>query len=220
MISAGASFSYGQRSVNFSKMSYPIQWDGFTFDKNNPNMENKGLEKSSYSSFAAGLNYALFPNELLYIKLGVGVANLNQPTETFWSGGENKLDIRPSANLDILMKTNEKVIINPSAYFSTQSGAREIMYGTLLMFNMAKPDEQIAANQLIFGAFHRWGDAVVGVAGIQRNGIRIMASYDYTISSLPVYAGPGTGALELSIRYEGLYGEHSKARPNYHCPRF
>jgi type IX secretion system PorP/SprF family membrane protein len=220
MLSFGAAASHGARSVNFSKFSYPVQWDGYTFDRNNPNQENKGLEKSSYNSFSAGLNYAFFPNEGVYIKLGLSTNNLNRPTETFFKGGTNTLDFRHQANLDILLKTAENVIINPSMYYTIQSGAREIVYGSLVMINLAKPIEQIAANQFIFGAFHRWDDAVIGVAGMQQNTWRFMASYDYTLSTLPVNASKSTGAFEFSVRYEGLYNENSKGRRMYHCPRF
>lgn len=220
MISAGTSASYNSRSVNFSKFTFPVQWDGYTFDKNNPNQEGKGLEKSSFNSVSAGVNYAFFPNEAVYMKVGFSTANLNKPTETFFKGGNNTLDFRHTANIDVLLKSADNVIINPSGYYSTQSGAHEILYGTLLLFNLAKPMEQLAANQLIFGAFHRFGDAVIGVAGIQRNGVRLMASYDYTISSLPTNAGKGTGAFELSLSYQGVYSESSKARRIYNCPRF
>lgn len=220
MISFGASASHGARSVNFSKFTYPVQWDGFTFNKNDPNQENKGLEKSSYNSFGAGLNYAYFPNDAVYIKLGASTNNLNRPTESFFKGGTNTLDFRHQANLDILLRTSENTIINPSAYYTTQSGAREILFGTLLLFNVTKATQQVQANQLITGLYNRWGDAVVAVAGMQLNSWRIMASYDYTISSLPVNAGKGTGALEMSVRYEGLYNETSRGRRMYHCPRF
>ncbi|MES2479576.1 MAG: PorP/SprF family type IX secretion system membrane protein [Bacteroidota bacterium] len=220
MISVGGAASHGSRSVNFSKFTFPVQWDGYTFNKDDPNQEGKGLEKSSYNSVAAGINYAFFPNEAVYLKLGLSTSNLNKPTETFFKGGENTLQFRHTANLDLLLKTAETLILNPSAYYTTQSGSREILYGSLVLVSLYKPVEQIAANQLIFGAFHRWDDAVVGVAGLQLNGIRMMASYDYTISSLPINAGKGTGAFELSVRYEGLYNENSKGRRLYHCPRF
>jgi len=219
MVSFGGSVSSNQRSVNFSKLTYPVQWDGFSFNPDNPNQENKGLEKSSYVSATAGLNYAIFPSDAFYLKLGASVANLNKPTESFYPGSVNELDLRPSANLEMMIRSTEKLIISPSAYYSTQSGAYELVYGTLLTFNMAKPDEQIAANQMIFGAYHRWNDAVVGVAGIQLNGWRAMASYDFNVSSLGASAG-GAGAFELSLRYEGLYTENSRGRRTYHCPRF
>lgn len=220
MISFGASASNNQRSVNFSKFTYPVQWDGYLFDRNNPNQENKGLEKSRYNAVGAGINYAFFPNEALYLKVGLSTNNINRPTETFFAGNDNTLDFRHTANVDLLMKTSVSVIINPSAYFSTQSGARELLYGSLVMTNLSKPDEQVAANQLILGAFHRWGDAVIAVVGYQANVWRLMASYDYTISNLPVNAGKGTGAFEISLKYEGLYGENSRGRAMYHCPRF
>lgn len=220
MISAGASASYNSRSVNFSKFSYPVQWDGYLFDRSIPNQEDKGLEKSNYNSISAGVNYAYFPTENVYLKLGYGIKNINKPTETFFKGGENTLDFRHTGNIDLLLKTSENVILNPSAFYSTQSGAKEILYGTMVIYNMYKPTEQIGANQFLFGAYHRLGDAVVGVVGIQRNGARFTASYDYTLSALPVSANKSTGAFELSLKYEGLYGENSKGRQLYHCPRF
>ena len=220
MISLGGAASANSRSVNFSKFTFPVQWDGFIFDKSAPNQEGKGLEKSNFNSVSAGINYALFPNDAVYLKVGFSTANLNKPTETFFKGGQNTLDMRHSANIDLQFKTADNVILNPLAYYTTQSGAREIVYGTLILCNLPTPREQVAANQIIFGAFHRLGDAVVGVAGLQRDAFRFMASYDYTISTLPANAGKGTGAFELSLRYEGLYGENSKGRRVYNCPRF
>jgi type IX secretion system PorP/SprF family membrane protein len=219
MISFGGSASSNQRSVNFSKLTYPVQWDGFSFDPSLPNRENKGLEKSGYASVTAGLNYAIFPSEYFYLKIGGSVANLNKPRESFYEGSNNELDYRPSGSLEIMFQSTESLIISPSAYYSTQSGAYELVYGSLLTFNMAKPDDQLAANQLIFGAYNRWNDAVIGVAGIQLNGWRAMASYDFNISKLGSSAN-GAGAFELTFRYEGLYSENSKGRRTYHCPRF
>ena len=220
MLSAGTTVSRASRSVNFSRFSFPVQWDGYTFNRNDPNQEGKGLEKTSFNTVSAGINYAFFPNESFYMKLGFSTANLNRPTETFFKGGENTLQYRHTANVDALLKTSDNFILNPSFYYSTQSGAQEMLYGSLFLVNLYKPTEQIAANQIIFGVFHRIEDAFVGVVGIQRNGLRLTSSYDYTISTLPINAGKGTGAFEISLRYEGLYGENSKVRNMYHCPRF
>lgn len=219
MVSGGAAVSYGQRSVNFSLLTYPVQWDGTTFNPDISNKENKGLEKTSYATVAAGLNYAYFPSENIYLKVSGAVANINRPTESFMSGSKNQLDYRPSANIDLLLRSSETLIINPSAYYSTESGAYEMVYGTLLMFGMRKPFDQIAPNQFIIGAFHRWGDAVIAAVGIERNGFRAMASYDYTISTLSPNTN-GMGAFEISLKYEGIYTQNSRGRRSYHCPRF
>lgn len=220
MISFGATVSNAQRSVNFSRFSFPVQWDGYTFNRNDPNQEGKGLEKSRFNAVSAGLNYAFLPSDAFNFRVGFSTANINRPVETFFRGSGNRLDFRHSAHVDVLLKTNEDLIVNPSAYYSTQSSAYELLYGSLFLVNMKKPDDQSRSNQLILGAFHRWGDAVVAVAGIQQNGIRLTCSYDYTISTLPANAGRGTGALEMSLIFEGVYNENSMTRGIYHCPRF
>lgn len=220
MISFGGRFGNAQRSVNFSKFSYPIQWDGYSFNRNEPNKENKGLEKSFYNSLSTGLSYAYFPNETIYIKMGVGVDNLNLPKETFFDGGVNYLERRYTANIDALFKTSNTVIFNPSAYISTQSKAQEVIFGSLIFVNVTQATDDMPATQIIFGVFNRIEDAVIGAVGLKRNGFTFMSSYDYTISKLPVNAGKGTGALELSLKYENLYGERSRSRQLYHCPRF
>lgn len=220
MVSFGVGGSYNSRSVNFSKFTYPLQWDGYIFDRGMSNGENKGLEKSSFTALTAGLNYAFFPNEFLYMKLGVATANLNRPVESFFSGSSNKLVYRHSINAEIQMKTSDNIIINPSAFYTIQGTAKEITYGSLVVFNMAKELEQANPDQLFFGVFNRWSDAVIGVSGYQYNGLKFTVSYDFTISSLPVNAAKRTGAIELSLVYEGLYGENSKGRSIYHCPRF
>lgn len=220
MISFGAGGSYNSRSVNFSKFTYPLQWDGYVFDKNLSNGENKGLEKSAYTALTAGLNYAFFPNEALYMKIGVATANLNRPVESFFSGSSNKLAYRHTINAEIQMKTSDNIIINPSAFYTLQGGAKEITYGSLVIYNMSRESEIENPDRLLFGVFNRWSDAVIGVAGYQYNGMKFTAAYDFTISSLPVNAAKRTGAFEFSLVYEGLYGENSKGRSLYHCPRF
>lgn len=220
MISAGSSINNGQRSVNFSKFSYPVQWDGYTFNRNDPNQEDKGLERSHYTSVSAGLNYAFFPNQDLYVKAGYSIANLNKPTETFFKGGTNTLKYRTTINIDALFKTSETVIFNPSAYYSTQSAAQELLFGSLVWINTNKAVDGMPADQLILGAFNRVNEAAIAVVGFKKNGLTLMGSYDYTISSLPINAGKGTGALEFCVKYESLYGENSKGRRLYHCPRF
>jgi type IX secretion system PorP/SprF family membrane protein len=220
MISFGGSASYNSRSINFSKYSFPMQWDGSTFNRRLDNQENKGLEKASYFAVNAGLNYAYLPHEDLYVKVGLGVANLNRPLESFYTNNKNYLSLRYFVNADVLYKVNPSFIINPLAYYSRQGTAQEIVFGSQVLFNLAKPDEQVSNNQFILGAFNRFNDAVIGVVGLQYFGVRFTLSYDYTISSLPTNSGKGSGALELSLRYEGVYYQGSRANRKFHCPRF
>lgn len=216
MLSVGASAASVQRSVDFNKLTFDRQWDGFGFNTTKPTGELGYTMKTSFFDLAAGINYAFFPNENVYLKVGLGMAHLTQPRESFYNQ-QNRLGLRPTANIDLLLKLSSAVILNPSAYYTTQKSASELVYGTLFKVNMSGSNE--VSTQLILGGFHRWSEAVVGTIGIEYNQWRLMTSYDFTISKLsPV--NKGKGAFELSILYESVYGDFSRTRRTYNCPRF
>lgn len=216
MISAGVSGAYVARRVDFNKLTFDKQWDGFQFDPSKANGENGYTSQTNYFDVSAGVNLAYFPNENVYLKIGVGVAHITQPKESFF-GMTNKLGIRPTGNVDLLVKLGPTVILNPSVYYTMQKGAMELLYGTLFQVNIANSEK--AATSLILGAYHRWGEAIVGTIGLQYGHLRVMSSYDYTISTLGA-VNKGRGAFEIGIVYEGVYGDFSRTRRTYNCPRF
>jgi len=220
MISLGFSGSYVQRSVNYDNITFDAQWDGMTFNKNMPNAEKVGIIKTTYYKAAPGINFAWFPNENLYVKLGGSVDNINRPTETFYAKGKNTLDYRPMGNLDILFKTGPVLIVNPSAYYSQQSGASELVVGSqfrTILTNTNQLNPMIT--QLILGVYDRLNDAVIGTAGVQIGGLQFMASYDFTMSALAPY-NAAYGALEFSLIYQGRYNKNKGIKRTYSCPRF
>lgn len=216
MVSVGLYGGYDQRSINFNNLTFDAQWDGFKFDKNLANREQDNIAKTNFNDFGAGVNYAYFPNENVYIKFGAGVAHVNQPKESFYNF-ENKIGIRPIANVDALLNLNQTFTLNPSVYYSYQKDAMELLYGTLLDVYVAGSKEN--STDLIFGAFHRWNEALVGAFGIKYGGLKVMCSYDYTISKLAT-ENRGNGALEFSLIYMGKYGKFGRAPMNTNCPRF
>ena len=216
MVSVGLSAASVERTLDFNKLTWDSQWDGFNFDNTLANGEEGNLSKTKYMDVTAGINYAIFPTELVYIKIGVGVAHVNQPKESFF-GYSNQLGMRPTANVDVLARVGNNVIINPSAYYSNQKSASEIMYGTLFIINVGG---ESAKSRIVLGAYHRWNDAVVGVFGYEWGNLRVMTSYDYTISGLGDYINHN-GALEFGLRWDGLFkNEDAMHRRAYNCPRF
>ncbi|HRO42531.1 MAG TPA: PorP/SprF family type IX secretion system membrane protein [Flavipsychrobacter sp.] len=217
MISAGVSVAQAQRTVDFNKLTFDRQWDGFRFDPAKTNGENGYTARTSFFDLGAGVNLAYFPNENTYLKIGMGLAHLTQPKETFY-GQENKMGMRPTGNVDLLVKLSNNVIFNPSVYYTTQKGAMELLYGTQFKVNVSDP-KQRTVTALIVGAYHRWNEALVGTLGLQHGQFRFMTSYDYTMSSFNT-ATKGRGAFEIGIVYEGVYGEFSRTRQSFNCPRF
>jgi len=216
MLSAGLSGAYVQRSVDFSKLTFDMQWDGFSFNGSLPNGEQGGIAKTSFMDVGAGLNYAYYPNDNVYLKIGFGLAHINQPRESFYSM-INRMGMRPTGNIDLVLRANSTFIVNPSVYYTNQKTASELVYGSLFQFWTGGEGTQ--STQLIIGAFHRWNEAVIGTFGYEWGGLRLMSSYDFTVSKLSPYNN-GQGALEFAVRYQGFYGSGGSARHLYNCPRF
>lgn len=216
MISAGFSAATVGRSVDYNKLTFDLQWDGFTFDKNLANGEQINVVKTNFIDMGAGINFAYFPNEAVYVKLGGGIAHINNPRETFYNQ-TNQMGMRPIANLDVRLIMTETFTLNPSVYYSSQRGASEILAGTLLDINVG--GSKNGNFSLIAGAHYRVNEAIVASVGLQWSGLRIMSSYDYTTSSV---GGDikGKGAFEFGIVYQGKYGERLHSAKNMNCPRF
>ncbi|RYZ54264.1 MAG: type IX secretion system membrane protein PorP/SprF, partial [Sphingobacteriales bacterium] len=194
MISAGASVAAVQRSVDFNKLTFDRQWDGFLFNTSLPTGEQGYVMKTNFMDLGAGVNYAFFPSESFYLKIGVGVAHINQPKETFYNQ-ENKLGIRPTGNIDLLLQLSPTVILNPSVYYTNDKSASELLLGTLFQVDLSAQEEENL--QLILGAHHRLGESVIGTIGFGIEGFRLMSGYDFTVSSLSP-SNKGRGAFEIS----------------------
>jgi type IX secretion system PorP/SprF family membrane protein len=216
MLSAGIGLGLVQRSVNFSRLTFDTQWDGFTFNPQSSNGETNSFQKTSYADISAGLNYAFFPNENLYFQLGGGLLHFNSPTESFY-GQQNKLSIRPTGNLDMLFKLGDNSITNFSAYYSYQRGASELVYGLSFSYNVM-PREN-APTVIILGIYNRLGDAIIPTVGLEWNNVRFTSSLDVSVSGMSPNNG-GNGAFEFSIIYQGSYGRGLRNHSSYGCPRF
>lgn len=217
LLSFGGSAAYVQRSVNMDNLTFDSQWDGFSFNERLPNGEKLGLLKTNFTTINAGANLSFFLNEAVYIKLGVGVNNVNQPVETFYNT-DNTIKMRPIANLDVVYRTGPDFIVNPSVYYTTQANASEIVFGTLTRFHLSQVRDAISS-ELLIGAYHRIGDAMIGAAGYQYGGLQILASYDFTVSDLSPH-NASYGALEFSLIYGSTYFKNQGVRKMYSCPRF
>lgn len=217
MVSLGLAGSTVQRSVDYDNLVFDAQWDGVEFNRSMANGEKTGIMKTNYYTIAGGLNFAWFPNEGVYVKLGGNLENINQPVESFYNSTKNTIAYRPIGYLDVTFKASDLLIINPALYYTTQSGAQEILAGSLFRTILGGKGE--SQTQLILGLYNRVNDAVIGVAGLQYGPVQFMANYDFTISSLAPY-NAGYGALEFSLIYQRLYHPDQGIKKAVACPTF
>jgi len=214
LVSAGFNIGWANKRIDQSKLKFPDQFDGKFFE--NPitavSLTNTSV---SYMDVQAGMNYAYFPQENVYINAGYSIMHVNRPKETFFDDNTNagRIPMRHTGFLNAILKVNDRVIINPNAYFTTQAKASELVIGLNGNYNLSEYGEK----QFVAGLYYRVGGSVIPMAGFELSGVKFTFSYDVTISSLNQFNGY-RGAAEFSVVKKGLYPQHGDRQTM--CPSF
>lgn len=218
LLSAGFSIGLVNKRVDVNNFRFDDQWNGKFFDYTILTGENFLNTSIAYMDVEAGINYAWFPTDNIYLHGGVSVKQVNRPKETFFMsapGYNYFMDRRYTVFLDGVMKINDQWIITPGGYFSRQSKSQEIVGGIHANYNLSGDGE----HQLIGGAYYRFGDAAIPMIGYQWKNMRFMFSYDATTSPLGSYINM-QGATEMSILHNGFYIQNAGQMRQSMCPKF
>ena len=219
LLSAGFNVGWANKRINNADLKFPDQFDGRFFDNTLPTSVVLDNPNISYFDVQAGVNYAYFPTEYLYVNGGISVHHLNRPRESFFNSDvtsfDNRISPRYTAFMNASYKMNEMVILNPMAYFSTQAKTSEIVAGGNIQYNLSGDGQQ----QLLGGLYFRPGDAVVPMVGFEWNNIRLTFTYDATMSNLKQYNN-SRGAYEFALMNRGLFNEYNGYRRQSFCPTF
>ncbi len=218
LLSAGFNLGWANKRIDQSALKFPDQFDeniGF-FDSHHPT--NVVLTNTSVSYFdaQAGMNYAYFPQDNVYINAGYSIHHVNKPKESFFNDksnyGTGVIPIRQIAFINAILKVDPRVIINPNIYYTTQAKASELVGGIKMNYNLSEFGEA----QLIAGVYYRSHDAIIPVLGFELSNIRFTFSYDATLSSLKDFNN-SRGALEFSLIKNGFYKDTDRQSL---CPTF
>ena len=218
LLSAGFNTGYAGKQINESKLTFDEQWNGRFFDGGKTSGEVFQNTSIGYFDLQAGLNYAWFPTDNIYLHTGFSMLHVNRPTESFFlatHGHDNRLKTRSTFFADAIIKLNEQIIISPAVYFTTQAKATEFVGGFQLNYNVAQNGDQ----QFIAGFYSRTGDAIIPMLGYQWKGFRFSFTYDITNSPLKNF-NTGRGANELSLLFEGIVNPAYRTAASFTCPRF
>ncbi|MGG9971546.1 PorP/SprF family type IX secretion system membrane protein [Ferruginibacter sp. SUN002] len=218
LLSAGFNIGWANKRIDLSKLTFPSQFNGKFFDQSiTANYPSFVATNVSYMDMQAGLNYAYFPDENTYFNVGYSIHHVNRPAETFFApkGDSSRISMRHIAFVNAILKPNDRVIINPNAYFTTQAKAMEITLGMNANYNLSAAGEM----QLIGGLYYRVGDAVIPTLGFEINNIRFAFSYDATTSALRNFNNM-QGASEFNIMKKGFYSQYNGDARKVLCPKF
>jgi type IX secretion system PorP/SprF family membrane protein len=220
LLSAGFNVGWANKRITTTDLKFPDQFDGKFFDKNLPTSVFLDNPNINYFDVQAGINYAYFPNEDLYINGGVSAHHLNRPRESFFSatnaaGVDDRISPRYIAFANASIKMSDMVIINPMAYFTTQAKASEIVGGANLQYNLSGDGETLIS----LGLYYRPGDALAPMVGFEWKNIRLTFTYDVTTSPLKQFNNT-RGAYEFALVHHGFYSEYNGYRRQSFCPSF
>ena len=220
LVTAGFNIGWANKRVDPTQLKFPDQFNKATgfFDAGIPTSVAFATTSTSYLDIQAGLNYAYFPTDNVYINGGFSVHHLNRPKETFFDntpGFDNRLSPRYIGFANASVKVNDQVIINPMAYYTNQAGANEIVAGMNANYNLSGDGEV----QVQGGLYYRAGDAIIPMIGFQWKIFKMIFTYDITTSSLANYNG-ARGAFEFSLINEGFYGQYNGEKRQSLCPKF
>ena len=218
LLSGGFNVGWANKRINVTNLKFPDQFDGKFFDANMPTSVVLANTNINYLDIQAGLNYAYFPNENVYLNIGWSSHHLNRPRESFFNeapGIDNRIPMRHTAFVNGSFKLNDQWIVNPNVYFSLQTKSTETVVGANAHYNLSGDGETI----LIGGAYYRHQDAIIPMVGIGFKDYVVTFNYDVTISSLGNYNGR-RGAYEISLVKQGAYDTFKGNRRQTLCPTF
>ncbi len=210
LLSAGFNLGFTSKRVDFTKLTFDNQWNGKFFDISLPTSEPFAYNATTYFTLGAGLNYANFINDDVYLNLGFSATNINQPRESFFADTVNtQVAPRYTGFANASIKLNDRWILNPNIYYSRMNTSSEIVVG----MNAHRDLTGDGQKQLIMGLYYRSGDAVIPMLGYQWNDFKLTVNYDATASSLSSY-NKSQGAYEFSLVKSGIFSPDKSIKCN------
>jgi type IX secretion system PorP/SprF family membrane protein len=215
LLSAGFNLGWANKSIKPNNLKFPDQFNGYFFDITLPTSVTFANTQVNYFDLQAGINYAYFPKEDIYINAGYSIHHVNQPKESFFSNPstDNTIPIRHIGFANAMLKLNKSLILQPSIYYSNQASASQVVLGLSTRINLISGGE----TQLISGVYYRNKEAIIPLMGFQIKTLQFNFSYDATVSTLKSY-NKSMGAGEISLIKKGFY-PNTPSRQTL-CPSF
>ena len=217
LLSLGFNVGYANKRINTSNLKFPDQFDGRFFDNKLPTSAMLDKNNIGYLDIQAGLNYAYFPSEKIYVNAGFSTHHINRPQESFFETNDvdNRVPRRYIGFLNGSFMVNEDWIINPNAYFTMQAESSELVAGLNGHYNLSGDGEYV----LMGGLYYRFNESIIPLIGLGYKDYAFTFTYDATMSTLKNYNNM-RGAYEFSLVKQGVFDRYNGNRRSSICPTF
>jgi type IX secretion system PorP/SprF family membrane protein len=217
LLSLGFNVGYANKRINTANLKFPDQFDGKFFDNKLPTSAVLNKTNIGYLDMQAGLNYAYFPSEKIYVNVGFSTHHINRPQESFFESNDitNRVPRRYIGFLNGSFMINDQWIINPNAYFTMQAKSSELVAGLNAHYNLSGDGEYV----LMGGLYYRYKESIIPLLGLGYKDYAFTFTYDATMSTLKNYNNT-RGAYEFSLVKQGVFDRYNGNRRSTICPSF
>lgn len=209
-IRAGAQVTYFQKSVDWSRLTFGDMIDpryGFIYPTGETPVE-EGVNGVDFSAGLVGFTKDFYA--------GVAVHHLTEPNESFLVPPTSVLPMKLTAhagwNIPINKRYPDEAFVSPNILYQRQgnpfgdSNAEQLFLGVY-----------VKKGPVVGGLWHRWGDAVTVLVGLQADYMRFGYSYDITTSQQTLATG-GSHEISVALNFD-CKPKRKKYRP-INCPKF
>jgi type IX secretion system PorP/SprF family membrane protein len=207
-LSGGISAGVGDASIDYSNLVFDQQW----YQPNMPTTITVADNSYDYLDFSGGASWHFIPNKFTNFNIGAAVYHINQPEQSFFGEGTSVLYRKYVMDASAQFSISNSMDLYPKAMFESQGPYNEFDLGGLVRCNLSPG--YVKNDGIYFGAFYRFGDAIIFTTRIDLNAVSFAFSYDVTVSQLAVASGE-QGGPELSIIFIGI-----NTPKKVYCPRF
>ncbi len=193
----GLNGGLNHRQLNWDKLYFDNQFNGYVFDPSLPTNENYQADSKSNLNIGLGVLHEWKKMDRYKIVSGFATYNLNQPNQGFYNSVV-KRDIRFTSFVKGTFQLNPKWDLVPSIQYTHQGKYRELIIGSSLKYYLM--DTQKKYQALYLGLWNRGVDASYLNLGMDYNDLFVGISYDLNYSKL-VPASRMRGGFELAARY-------------------
>ena len=227
-LSVGLQGSLVQHKIDYTKLVFPDQYSGTTYDPTLTQGEDYSSNNFTYPDFAGGIAWTYGYNEKsiganndFRANAGVSLYHFASPKQKYLTGTGERLTSKLVAHGDFLIGIpHSNVGLAPSFLFEMQDPSKEMLEGMMVKyyFNMdSKYTGFMKRSAIGLGAYYRNNDAMILSGVIEFENYAIGASYDLNMSRLKT-ASSGKGGVEVFLRFVSpnpfLYQKKSHAKFN------
>ena len=168
---------YGDRTIDYSRLTFGEQFTSGGFDQTLPSGESALSNMKSFFSLSSGLFYN-FNNDNINVDLGAAAYNINKPKQTALNDPQEELPTRYVAHAGAALYVSDKLSFNFNGFYQTQALQEYFSLGGALGWDV-NPQ---GTSTIFLGGWYRNEDSFYPYLGWLINNVQVGFSYDITTS--------------------------------------